>query len=496
MGDLKNVGSHIRRDKHRVIIRRTPGTRPVLLIRKASAQTVFRVETSVQSDVHSTVAACDTTTPAASDESRQRHESPRLRILNVTQSYYPFLDRGGSAATVYALAQRLAVGHSVTVLTSDLGIKAAGLPDLTISQTEEGWRYDQGGVETLYLSPRGSYRSLTWNPAVFAFCTNRLQSFDLVHIYGTYDLLGPVVARACRQAGVPYILEPMGMYRPIIRNLALKWLYRRILGESVVRGAARVVATSTQEQRELTEEGIAPERITIRRNGIDSPRFSVVPGSFRREWNIPQDHLLVLFLGRVVAKKSPELLLQAFARWRCLTGASHPSVLVFAGPAENPAYIQKLQGQTKRLGLGEAVLFTGPLYEDAKWSALVDADIFVLPSQNENFGNAAAEAVACGTPVVVTDRCGVAPLIEGRAGLVIPHEREALVRALNQLSDPGLRERMKLGCVDVARGLRWEQPVAEMEALYADLVAKFSAAQREPRHAALQTPKQHKAGGL
>jgi glycosyltransferase involved in cell wall biosynthesis len=100
----------------------------------------------------------------------------------------------------------------------------------------------------------------------------------------------------------------------------------------------------------------------------------------------------------------------------------------------------------------------------------VDADIFVLPSRNENFGNAAAEAVACGTPVVVTDRCGIAPLIEGRAGLVIPHECEALVRALHRLSDVGLRERMKLGCIEVARGLGWEQPLAETEALYTELL--------------------------
>jgi glycosyltransferase involved in cell wall biosynthesis len=106
----------------------------------------------------------------------------------------------------------------------------------------------------------------------------------------------------------------------------------------------------------------------------------------------------------------------------------------------------------------------------------MDADIFVLPSQNENFGNAAAEAIACGTPVVVTDRCGIAPVVEGRAGLVISHECEALVRALDQLSDPGLRTRMKLGCEEVARGLGWDQPLAETEALYAQLLSNLSAA--------------------
>jgi len=273
------------------------------------------------------------------------------------------------------------------------------------------------------------------------------------------------------------------MFRPLVRNLALKWLYRRLLGESVVRGAARLVATSLQERRELIEEGIALEKITIRRNGIETPKLPE-PGAFRRQWKIRQDALVVLFLGRIVGKKSPELLLEAFARWRHSSGSTHPSVLVFAGPPESASYLQKLEAEVKRLGLGAAVLFTGALYGDVKWSALVDADIFVLPSQNENFGNAAAEAVACGTPVIVTDRCGIAPLIEGRAGLVIAHECEALVRALHQLSDAGLRERMNLGCMEVARGLDWEQSLAETEALYAELLSDPNDVRREPRRAA------------
>lgn len=179
-------------------------------------------------------------------------------------------------------------------------------------------------------------------------------------------------------------------------------------------------------------------------------------------------------------KKSPELLLEAFAGWRRSSAAALPSFLVFAGPSESESYLRKLKADVKRLGLSESVVFTGAVYGDAKWSALADADIFVLPSQNENFGNAAAEAIACGTPVVVTDRCGIAPLVEGRAGLVISHECEALIRALDELSHSGLRMCMKLGCKEVARGLVWEQPLAETEALYAQLLSDLSAARTRP----------------
>jgi glycosyltransferase involved in cell wall biosynthesis len=395
-----------------------------------------------------------------------------FRVLKVTQSYYPFLERGGPAVKVPALARGLAQkGHAITVLTSDLGIRK--LPSLPrqIVLAAGGWRCDENGVKTVYLDSRGSYRAITWNPAVFAFCANRLHCFDIVHIYGTYDLLGPIVARACRQNGIPYVLEPMGMFRPLVRNLAIKWLYRHLVGESLVRAAACVLATSGQERAELIDQGIAPERITVRRNGVELPPSFATPGTFRRERNIPLDALLVLFLGRIVPKKSPELLLEAFAAWRGRSGAVQRSFLVFVGPFENAGYAKKLQEQVGRLGLGESVLFPGPLYGHSKWSALADADIFVLPSQNENFGNAAAEAVACGTPVIVTDQCGIAPLVEGRAGMVIPHRCQALVGALQELGDARLRERMRLACLEVARGLSWEEPLAETETLYGALLS-------------------------
>jgi glycosyltransferase involved in cell wall biosynthesis len=398
--------------------------------------------------------------------------SARLRILQVTQSYYPFLDRGGAPMVVHALARGLAKnGHRVTVLTSDLGIeKAQRTGDSVAVRVPEGWRSESGSVQTIYLAAQGRYRSLTWNPGIFAFCREQLGTFDVVHIYGTYDLLGPVVAPRCRQMGIPYVVEPMGMFRPIVRSLASKWLYRQLFGESVVRGAARLVATSAQEQQELIEEGIARHKIVIRRNGIALPESLPARGEFRRQWKIPQEALLVLFLGRVVSKKSPDLLLEAFARWQASSKGSQRGVLVIAGPVEDPEYAKRLEAQVKRLGLSGAVLFTGPLYDDTKWAALMDADIFALPSQNENFGNAAAEAVACGTPAVVTDRCGVAPFIRGRAGIVIPHECAALARALQQLSDPSCREGMKAGCAEVARGLGWDEPLAETEALYAELL--------------------------
>jgi glycosyltransferase involved in cell wall biosynthesis len=389
----------------------------------------------------------------------------------VTQSYYPFFDRGGPAVKVRALARGLALrGHQVTVLTSDFGVGERA-NDMELTPSPWGWRSPNDGVDAFYLKPRGIYRSLTWNPAVHSFCRKQMACFDVAHIYGLYDLLAPPVARACRASGIPYVVEPIGMFRPIVRSIALKWVYRRLFGDALIRGAQRIVATSVQEQQELIEGGIPAEKIVIRRNGIEPPEHLPAPGSFRRRLGIPEDAQLVLYLGRLVSKKSPDLLLEAFAHWQARVGPVPSSFLVLAGPDEADGYRRQLEARAARLHLSNQVLFTGPLYGDAKWSAYRDADVFVLPSQNENFGNTAAEAVACGTPVLLTDRCGVAALVEGRAGLVVPHQRDALSRALEQLlGDAQLRDRLKAGCAAAVRDLGWEEPLDQMETLYASLI--------------------------
>jgi glycosyltransferase involved in cell wall biosynthesis len=236
-----------------------------------------------------------------------------------------------------------------------------------------------------------------------------------------------------------------------------------------------LIATSIQEKQELLADGIAAGRVVVRRNGIETPASLPAAGTFRASHAIPPDAKLVLFLGRLITKKSPEMLIQAFASWRSNARRGMRAFLVLAGPKEESSFLRELKALSGRLGLNDAVRFTGPLYGDAKWAAYRDADVFVLPSQNENFGNTAAESAACGTPVIVTDRCGVAPIIAGRAGEVIPHDVEALESALAKfLANPNLRESYRNGCAAVTRELSWNEPVDEMEELYRRCVSEVA----------------------
>jgi glycosyltransferase involved in cell wall biosynthesis len=401
-----------------------------------------------------------------------------MHILKTVQAYEPFREMGGAVVKVRAIARGLRErGHQITVLTADLGLDR--LSGLSAEYTSSPWgrQVVHGGVHAIYLPTRARYRALTFNPAVRSFLRENLRQFDVVHIYGMYDLIGPATASACRSLDVPYVLEPMGMFRPIVRNIALKRLYHWIWGTRMAQGARRVIATSPMEATDLDDDGIPHGKIIVRRNGIEMPSSLPPSGLFRSRWKIPADAALILFLGRVVSKKSPDLLMEAFAAWRSNSSRGGSAVLVVAGPHEHDGYYQTLQRMASKLGIENHVLFTGPVFDADKWSAYRDADVFVLPSLDENFGNSAGESVAAGVPVILTTRCGIAPLLDGRGAFVIPHDRDKLRDALHRLLDnPSARREVAAACDQSARDLSWDLPLDQLEALYARMAAKPSLA--------------------
>jgi glycosyltransferase involved in cell wall biosynthesis len=397
---------------------------------------------------------------------------PFMRILKTTQAYYPYLNKGGPPAKIRGLARALVRrGHEVSVLTADLG-EPNGTSDGSNWQRERsawGWESRHDGVEAVYLSTLTNYRATTVNLRIASFCARRLGAYDVVHVYGLYDLIGSLVAWFSRRRGIPYVLEPLGMFGPKVRSRQKKRLYGRLVGEALFEGAAVVVATSEAERRELIEGGINAEKIVLRRNGLDLDEFQTLParGAFRAKHGLSEKELLILFLGRWSFIKGLDLLVQAFSR------IESEARLIIAGPDDEDGCAARIRGLIAELHLDERVILTGPIYYGERLQAFVDTDIFVLPSRSESFGNAAAESVACGTPVLVTDRCGIAPLVDAGAGLVVACDVEGLTEGMNRLlGDRSLRTRLQEGCADVARNLSWDEPVGVMESLYASVISR------------------------
>ncbi|MFZ3332655.1 MAG: glycosyltransferase, partial [Candidatus Acidiferrales bacterium] len=394
-----------------------------------------------------------------------------MRILNVAQTYFPYAAEGGRPTKVRAISRKLAEhGHSVTVLTANLGmsewLNVAHYPE----QTVMGLESTENGIVAIYLPTLARYRVLTVNPRVVRFCQSLLAGFDLVHFYGLYDLLGPMVSYFCRRKGIPYVIEPMGMYRPIDRSIRMKKIWHRTVGRGFWRNAAKIIATSELEQQELEEDGAAQEKIAIRYNGIgsDMSAKAALRGGFRSKWGILTDEPLILFLSRLIPRKGGDVLIEAFA-----TACPDLGRLVIVGPEGEPGYRARLEQCAQDSGVAERVLFTGPLYEEDKISVLADADIFALPSRYENFANAAAEAIACGVPVIITPFCGIRSLVDGKAGLVVNPEKKALAAALQlMLHDKRLYARLKEGCREVALQFSWDHVTDQMEGYYKEVLAR------------------------
>ena len=146
---------------------------------------------------------------------------------------------------------------------------------------------------------------------------------------------------------------------------------------------------------------------------------------------------MVLFLGRLHQKKGLELLVGAFARVATKCPSAH---LVLIGSGDR-SYVERITQMIGDSGVAHRSTITGQLEEADKLAAFADADLFVLPSFGENFGIAVVEAMACGLPVVVSDKVGIwQDVAKAKAGIVTQCDSNEISDAVETLvNDPGLR---------------------------------------------------------
>jgi glycosyltransferase involved in cell wall biosynthesis len=275
---------------------------------------------------------------------------------------------------------------------------------------------------------------------------------DIIHVLGYRDPVGTASALAARRRRIPYLLEPCGMHRRRLRSLGLKGAFDATFGRAVLGGAAAVVATSRMEAGELVQDGVPGGRVVVRPNGLDLEGINRLPGrgSFRRETGIPPDVPVVLHLGRIAAKKGLLDLSRALAVLPSVHG-------VMAGPDDGDGTLRQLMRLREELRLGRRLhVFPRGFWAEEKARLFADADSFVLPSATENFGNAAAEAAACGLPVVVSDRCGVAEFLPPEATRVVAYrDVGALVEGISWSVGSDARSAAESAASAVRERLDW-----------------------------------------
>jgi glycosyltransferase involved in cell wall biosynthesis len=317
-----------------------------------------------------------------------------MKILRAIHTVNPAL--GGPIESVMQSSSLLASrGHEVEIISLD--------------SPNDQWVRDCP-VKVHALGPgHGSYG---YAPRFTRWIKERRAMYDAVIVQGIWQYSSFGVWRALRGSATPYFVFPHGMLDPWFKRTypakhLKKLLYWPWAEYRVLRDAAAVLFTSDQERR-LARESFSLYRCNeiVVNYGTAAPDIDLA--SAREDFlnSFPQlrGKRLLLFLGRLHEKKGCELLLEAFVALRTSADGDPSLHLVMAGPSADQKYLAHL----KRLAAeNSAVTFTGMLAGSSKWGTLSAADAFILPSHQENFGIAVVEALACGTPVLISKEVNI-----------------------------------------------------------------------------------------
>ena len=373
-----------------------------------------------------------------------------LRPVHVVAGLDPA--HGGPSYSVPRLCEALAAAGAEPVL---LSVAAGGDPPG--DATQRGYP-DRRFAPDLTRVP--GLRALRGSAAFSAALKQEAAGADVVHDHGLWLLPNLQAGWAAAASGTVFVVSPRGMLSPaaLAFSAARKRVFWKLLQGPVIRRAACLHATSGQEHDELRAFGLR-HPIAVIPNGID------LPGPLPDTVACSARERVVLSLGRLHPQKGLEKLLQAWAAIE----PTHPGWrLSLVGPGEE-RYIGALQAMSRSLGL-DRISFGPPVYGAAKWDIYRAADLFVLPSRNENFGLTIAEALAAGTPVIATTGTPWSRLRTDGCGWWVEPAPEALAAALAvamAMPRPVLRAMGIKGRAWMAREFSWERAACDMGRLYA-----------------------------
>jgi len=348
-----------------------------------------------------------------------------MRLLNVTSSINPAA--GGVSESILRLSKALMnLGHEVEIVSVD--------------DPASAWKESLQVPVHMKGPPRGPLES---SGDFNQWLAQNGGRFDAIISHGLWRDNSRATRQAARAAGRPYFIFPHGMLDPWFkRHYPVKHIKKYVywwLTEYAVLRDARAVLFTCREEMLLARESFQPykcvERVVPLGTSEPPKNKEEQEKAFSEAFPEIRKKRLILFLGRLHEKKGCDLLLSAFLNllqskpreiWRDLH-------VMIAGPCSHPHYLKLLKqqaGQCEALSPG-SVSFPGMVSGDLKWGALRQAEVFVLPSHQENFGIAVVEALACGAPVLISRPVNIWREIESSgAGLVDSDTVEGCSRLL------------------------------------------------------------------
>lgn len=268
-----------------------------------------------------------------------------------------------------------------------------------------------------------SYLGYAYTPRLVPWLRANAHRFDAVIVEGIWRYHSFAVWRALSGTATPYYVFTHGMLDPWFKHTyplkhLKKWLYWPWAEYRVLRDARRVIFTC-EEERLLARESFWLYKVkeAVTAFGVANPPTAAdeLASKFLAQYQHLQGKRIALYLSRIHAKKGCDLLIEAFAKIVLRDERLH---LVMAGP-DQTGWAPRLKAQAEALGIAHRITWLGMLQGGMKWGAFYAADVFCLPSHQENFGIVVAEALACGKPVLISNKVNIWREIEtDGAGIV------------------------------------------------------------------------------
>jgi glycosyltransferase involved in cell wall biosynthesis len=235
---------------------------------------------------------------------------------------------------------------------------------------------------------------------------------------------GPAAMHIAKALGIPFSIKARGAD---IHHWGQKPATAPMI-RAAAGAASGLLAVSRAIRDDMIALGMDGEKIRVHYTGVDLDRFMPVPDRAAAKEALGLSGPVVISVGALIARKGQALLIRALAD---LPGVT----LLLAGAGPELAEYQKL---AKSLGVMEQVRFLGSVPHDQLPGLLAAADVMALPSASEGLANAWVEALACGTPIVISDTGGARELIDsGQAGRIVPRDPAAIAKAIRALlNDP------------------------------------------------------------
>jgi len=350
-----------------------------------------------------------------------------MHILQVTLGFHPAQAWGGPAKIVHQNGKELVRrGHQVTVYCTNLYNKREKIQPRTFEQEIDGIRVVY--FDTWRIPQWPGTLGPVWLRDLPAYLGREISSFDVVHLNGYRNPMLLPVAVAAKRNRVPIVSQPHGTLPIIVNSLWVKRIYDWLFGSMELEGLSTLIALQESERQQALARGIPDDRIEIIANGIDPEERERLPepGSFRSRMGLAFDRPLILFLARINRIKGTDMLVEAFARLKNLDAQ-----LAIVGPDDGQ--LAEVRTLIEKYGLSDRVILPGLLGASDVLAAFQDADLFVLPSRSDAFPVTSMEACLVGTPMVITDRCEIAHLVQGRVAEVVPFDADAFAAGMHRL---------------------------------------------------------------